>query len=326
MACGIGKYAEQQAAWLRRQGARVEVFSPPEGGGDWRGRFDDGRLPFRLIRVGWAYRKIIIHFTPHFFYRHDSLTGRLLTSLGFLVFMLLLGRRVTFVIHETEYRVDSPGRPGKRSIFDRWWWRMAGRIAFHSGAERDAFAAYYRLDSRRRQFEVWPHEKFMMPRCELDRAGARRRLGLDPDALLLVSVGFIQPHKGFDRVIEAMRQVRNPRLQYKVVGSVRIAWDVAHAYAQRLHEMTNGDGRCEVNETYLSDELFDMWMIASDYVVIPYRDIWSSGVAARARMLGRPAIAARTGGLAEQLIEGSKLFDDDAQLVEILNGLKKISS
>lgn len=318
MACGIGKYAEQQAAWLRRQGKRVEIFSPPAGGGDWRGRFDDGKLPLRVLRAGWAYDEIIIHFTPHFFYRGDNFGMRWRTSVGFLILMILLGRRVTFLIHETEYRVDAPARPGRRARIDRWWWRLAGRILFHSEAERDAFAKYYRLNPNRKQFTITPHEKFMVPRCELDRAAARKRLGLDPDALLMVSLGFIQPHKGFDRVISAMRHVDNTRLQYKVVGSVRIAWDVAHAYAQLLHEMADADPRCEIIETYLTDELFDMWMIASDYVVIPYREIWSSSVAARARLLGRPAIAANTGGLAEQLTEGSMLFDDDAQLIEIL--------
>ncbi|MCE5229343.1 glycosyltransferase family 4 protein [bacterium] len=318
MACGIGKYAEQQAEWFRRRGERVDVFSPPDGGGDMRGPFDDGLLPLRLLRPGWAYRQIWIHFTPNFYYRSGSAWLRWMTSLAFTMLMALLGRRVNFLIHETEYKVNEAARPGLRARLDRWWWRWAGRVVFHSSAERDAFARYYRLSPVRKQFEVWPHEKFMVARCELDRGAARSRLGLDPAALLLVSVGFIQPHKGFDRVIEAMRAIPDAPLQYKIVGSVRTDWDVAHQYAGRLHELADSDPRCEVNETYLSDELFDMWMVAADYVVIPYREIWSSGVAARARLLGRPAIAANTGGMAEQLIGGSLLFDTDEQLVEAL--------
>lgn len=318
MSCGIGKYAEQQADRLREQGECVEVFSPPEGGGDRRGRFDDGWLPLRLLRAGRRHDRIYIHFTPDFFYRRDSAARRWLTSFAFLAFMALVGRRVTFMIHETEYKVGRAPRRGLRSRLDRWWWRRAGQVVFHSEKERDAFASYYRLDPQRGQFCVWPHEKFMVARCKLDREGARRKLGLDPEEPLLVSVGFIQPHKGFDRVFRALQRVPDGRLQYKLVGSVRIEWDVAHQYAERLHELADADPRCEVIETYLSDELFDMWILAADYVVIPYREIWSSGVAARTRLLRRPAIAANTGGLGEQLLAGSLLFDNDLQLVEAL--------
>lgn len=322
MPCGIGKYAEQQAAWLRGRGERTDVFSPPEGGGDLRGRFNDGLLPLRLLRPGWTCKQIYIHFTPDFFYRRDSAAQRWITSFAFLFFIAILGRRVTFMIHETEYKVGGAARRGARSRLDRWWWRWAGQVVFHSEKERDAFAQFYRLDPARARFCVWPHEKFMVARCNLDREAARSRLGLDPGSRLLVSVGFIQPHKGFDRVFRAMHEIDGGNLQYKVVGSVRTDWDVAHQYASKLHELADADPRCEVIETYLSDELFDMWILAADYVVIPYREIWSSGVAARTKLLNRPAIAANAGGLREQLIEGSLLFDNDIQLVEALKGVQ----
>jgi hypothetical protein len=67
---------------------------------------------------------------------------------------------------------------------------------------------------------------------------------------------------------------------------------------------------------YVSDELFDRWIVASDVVVLPYRNIWSSGVMERAGLFKRPVIATRVGGLAEQAAaQGDvQLVDDDAQL------------
>lgn len=32
-----------------------------------------------------------------------------------------------------------------------------------------------------------------------------------------------------------------------------------------------------LREGYLSDETFDVWLVAADLVVLPYRHIWSSG-------------------------------------------------
>jgi glycosyltransferase involved in cell wall biosynthesis len=159
----------------------------------------------------------------------------------------------------------------------------------------------------------------MVRRCALDRAGARAALGLPQDKHLLLCIGFIQSHKGFERAIEAVRQTPDPRLMLRIVGSVRLAWDVAHAYAQRLHDLADQDPRCQVIEGYLSDELFDTWIVAADTIVIPYHEIWTSGVAARAKLYGRPLLAANTGGLAEQLTEGSRLFSSDAELAALIH-------
>ena len=318
MVCGIANYAEQQAAALRREGHRVDILSPREGEGDFREDLLGGLRPLRLLKYLWAYDELVIHFTPYFFYKTDSAFNRLLTSVAFVLVMILAGQRVTFLIHETSFKIDQPTRGRFRHRVDRWYWRLARRVVFHSRRERDLFARFYRLDPDRPQFEVWAHEKFMVRRCALDREGARDALGLRHDKLLLLCIGFIQPHKGFERAIEALRQVPDPRLVLRIVGSVRLAWDLAHAYAQRLHDLADRDPRCQVIEGYLSDELFDTWIAAADYLIIPYHEIWTSGVAARAKLYGRPLLAANTGGLAEQLTEGSHLFSSDAELSSLI--------
>lgn len=318
MNCGIGKYAEQQVDALRREGHRVDVLSPAEGGGDFQADLFGHLHPLQLLKYVWAYDEVIIHFTPQFFYDSVNLVSRLQTSLAFLILTLLAGRRISFLIHETGFKIGQQDRGRFRHRFDRWFWRLARRVIFHSTVERDLFAWFYRLRPDRRQFEVWPHERFMVRRCSLDRTQARQSLGLDQDQILLLCIGFIQPHKGFERPIEALRRVPDPRLALRIVGSVRIAWDVAHAYAQHLHDLADQDSRCEVLEGYLSDELFDMWITAADYVVIPYHEIWTSGVAARAKLNQRPVLAARAGGLAEQITEGSHLFSTDEELAAII--------
>jgi glycosyltransferase involved in cell wall biosynthesis len=328
MACGIGKYAEQQVASLRREGHVVDVLSPPAGDGDFQTVLLGGLRPLRLLKVFWAYDRLWVHYTRHFYFADRGGLDRLLTSLAFLIVMLLGGRRFTFIVHESDYplaggRSAGRRRPGgRRRWLDKWWWRLVGRVVFHTESERRAFCAHYGFPPGRKAFEIWEHERYFERRCALDRPAARRRLDVEPGTVLLVCIGFIQPHKGFDRVIEALAAVPEARnLRLKIVGSVRIDWDQAHAYARRLHEMAGRDPRVEVIETWVSDELFDAWLVAADYVVLPYRQIWTSGIAARARLYDRPLIAADTGALGEQLTPGSVLFRDDDQLVQTLRRL-----
>lgn len=323
MACGIGKYAQQQVDALRREGHRVDVLSPEGADGDFRANLLGQWRPLRLLRYVWAYDEVIIHYTPQFFYESESLASRIKTSLAFMAVMALAGRRVTFLIHETGFKVGQSGRGRLRHRLDRWFWRRARRVIFHSSVERDLFAWYYRLNPARPQFEIQAHERYMVRRCELTQAQARAQLGLRPDKTLLLCIGFIQPHKGFDRAIRALRQVKDDSLALRIVGSVRIAWDVAHNYAQSLHDMIGEDTRVDVLEGYLSDELFDTWIAAADYVVIPYHEIWTSGVAARAKLYGRPVVVARAGGLAEQMTDGSFIFSTDEELAEVFGEISR---
>ena len=324
--CGIGKYAEQQVASLRDGGRRVDVLSPADGGGDFHENLLGGLRPLRLLKYAWAYDEVSIHYAPHFFYDPLGRFNRILTSLALVIVALIAGRRISWIVHESGFDIDNAREEGRgplRHRIDRWYWRMARRVIFHTVLERDLFAEFYRLKPDRKAFEVWPHEQFFKRRCAMDRVEARRALGVEPDATILLCIGFIQPHKGFDRAIEALQNVDAPDLRLKVVGAVRLWWDKAHAYADRLHELADADPRCEILEGYLSDELFDIWIVAADYLVIPYTTIWTSGVAARARLYDRPVIATRTGGLAEQIDANSFLFSNDDELTAIFNNIAR---
>ena len=90
------------------------------------------------------------------------------------------------------------------------------------------------------------------------------------------------------------------------------------AYAASLRQQIDRVDNAFFHERYVSDEAFDRWILAVDTVVLPYREIFSSGVLERANLLGRPVIASRVGGLEDQLEDGSSVFANDDELVELL--------
>ena len=76
----------------------------------------------------------------------------------------------------------------------------------------------------------------------------------------------------------------------------------------------------------MSDAEFDVWIVAADALVLPYRHIWSSGVCERAALYHRPVIASRTGGLADQVTGDAQLVDDDQQLADAMRALAGVAS
>lgn len=319
--CGIGTYAAQHVTALRNDGHVVDVLAHPAVGpdGDLTADLLGGWRLFKLVRYAWAYDQIILQFTPNFFFRADDAMDRLRTSLAWLVLCILFGRKFKVVVHETEFRLDDMnGARGFRSRIDRIAWRLCGKIVFHSERERDAFCTYYRLKANPIQFLILAHDRHFRSHASGERDQMRAILGLPRNKTLFICIGFIQPHKGYDRLLKAVSGVTSNHIIARIVGSVRINWQPAIDYAKQLHDMAERDERCEFIEEFVTDEDFDRWIIAADYVVVPYHEIWSSGVAARAKLHNRPVIASNVGALPEQLPAGSSTFSTDQELSEVI--------
>src|SRR5207344_475251 len=84
--CGIGSYAHAQVERLRANGHEVIVISPPDGDGDVRIPFANGREFREAARRGEGWERIIVHFQPGLYYRPGAAAAisKIRTSLGLL--------------------------------------------------------------------------------------------------------------------------------------------------------------------------------------------------------------------------------------------------
>ena len=134
---------------------------------------------------------------------------------------------------------------------------------------------------------------------------------------MFLCIGFVQAHKGFDRAVRAFSGLAAQGARLDVVGSVRLDDQQTGRPRRRAAPPPARDRRrpppLRVRERRAA---FDRWIVAADTVVLPYRHIWSSSVAERATLLGRPVIATNVGGLADQVgaMPGAVLVDDNTAL------------
>jgi glycosyltransferase involved in cell wall biosynthesis len=301
--CGIGAYARDQVAAMRANGDHVTVLSPPDGDGDVRVPFFGGRPFFRAVRTGGRFDRIVVHFQPILYYRPRAPVSKVLTSLGLLSLVLLRRGRAEIVVHEA----DTPKQWRPDYVLLRWAFGRAGRMWFHTEAERKALERDYRVRVRG---EIVPHR--VHPFRAASREEARGELGLPVGETVFVCAGFLQPSKGFDRAVKAFPAAEGGSLY--IVGSVRDPTPENESYARALAERAAAAPRVTFLERYLSDEEFDLWLAAADWLVLPYRRSWSSGVLARAQALGTPAIVAGVGGLPEQAGKQDVVVHNDEEL------------
>jgi len=309
---GIGAYAVQQVRKLRAEGHAVEACSPTPTAAHHHLPLHGPAGAAGLGRLMRGYDRTIVHFHPDVFYKSPSTPGSRTTEGLALGAALRAGHRVEIRIHELDHRWADPRDPS--SYATRWMLRGATQVQVHTSEQRDQLVDEFSLAPDR--VVLVDHGADFVAHTAVDRQGARTRLGLPPDQHVFLCIGFVQAHKGFDRAVRAFAGLAERGARLDVVGSARIDDQHTADHVDELRRLASEIAGVHLHFGYVSDEAFDRWIVAADTVVLPYRHIWSSSVAERAALFGRPVIATRVGGLADQVgaMPGAVLVDDNTAL------------
>ncbi|MEZ4649949.1 MAG: glycosyltransferase [Candidatus Eisenbacteria bacterium] len=146
-----------------------------------------------------------------------------------------------------------------------------------------------------------PHPVFHTFGERIEKAEARKRLGLDPDARLLLFFGFIRDYKGLDVLLDAM-----PRITAETGAHLFV---LGEFYADKNKTTSQieslGIGpHVTLRDGYVPDEEVGLYFSAVDAIVLPYRSATQSGIVPIAYQLERPVLCTDVGGLAEIVLDG----------------------
>jgi glycosyltransferase involved in cell wall biosynthesis len=219
-------------------------------------------------------------------------------------------------VHEVDYG-GGPLGPLWRT-FVGVVFRLADDFKVHSERERDDLSRAFRIEKTR--IRVVSQAEYMQRRTNLDQSAARRALGLPPDVVILLAIGFLHPRKGFDRAIRGFVQLDPAQARLYVVGSLWREDDTSRVHLEELGRIADQTPGVELRTSYLTDERFDEWIVAADALVLPYRVGWSSNVMERGLLYQRTVIMSRVGGMIDQRTGRTEviLVDDDADLVNAM--------
>ena len=132
---------------------------------------------------------------------------------------------------------------------------------------------------------------------------ARARLDLPEDGQIALFFGAIRPYKGLDLLLQTINPVKEacPAAIFVVAGIV--SPDLEAMYKAQIAALGIGDEALFARFGYLSTEDAIAYICAADLVVLPYREIYQSGVLFWAYSFGRGVLATRTGSFPEAVEE-----------------------
>lgn len=124
----------------------------------------------------------------------------------------------------------------------------------------------------------------------IDKAEARRILGLPQDKTILLSFGTVRDDKTIDLLYKAFPAAlkRNPNLFLLSGGTLNVT---EKEYYKQIAEECRKTGSAKIDFAYIEKELEGGYYSAADILVVPYSYISQSGVAYYGLLYDLPMIA-----------------------------------
>ena len=216
----------------------------------------------------------------------------------------LRGKKIAFTAHN----VNAGVRDGYDSWFNRlslkFQYRLCDRIFAHTTRMKGELIADFGVPEYKIVLIPYGWNN-MVPDTDLTGLEARQRLKLEPENKVILFFGNIAPYKGLEFLIEAFETVANedPSVRLVIAGRPR----GPKAYWKQMRAIIAGSrhsDRIIQKIGYVTDDDTEFYFKAADVLILPYVQIFQSGVLFLSYSYGLPVIATDVGSLKEEIFEG----------------------
>ena len=229
----------------------------------------------------------------------------------------LLGLKTVVIVHDIVSMAGNDINSIRSFILNK----MSDVLVVHNQYSRSQLEEVVN-ESAKQRIKVIHHGAFTELIDEtVDRKTAREKLDLDQDGNYILFFGKIKKSKGLDVLLNAMPLV-NDKIKLIIAGN---PWKDDFSIYKEIIEKNNLSDNVITNISYISDEDRENYFKACDALILPYREIFQSGVLLMSLSYSLPVVASDLQSNREIIRDGENgmLFrsGDPESLANAINNL-----
>jgi len=240
-----------------------------------------------------------------------------------MLFYKLAGKKVVFTAHNVN--------AGRRDEKDTWLnritlkcqYKLLDHLFVHTEKMKSELVSEFGVDSAK--ITIIPYGiNNAVPCTELTREDAREMLGLRNGEKTILFFGAIKQYKGLEYLVAAFQQIF-ARGDYRLIvaGERKKGYEKYWQSIQETIERHPGRDKVLQKVEFIPDAETEIYFKAADVAVLPYTEIFQSGILFLAYSFGLPVISTDVGSFGEDILEGKTGFvckardqDDLARTIE----------
>jgi glycosyltransferase involved in cell wall biosynthesis len=226
-----------------------------------------------------------------------------------MLYYRFFGNRIILTAHNVNMRK----RDGRDNWLNRFslgvQYRLCDHILVHTAAMKRELTTDFGIASQRVSIIPFGINN-TCPTTTLGHREAREQIGLRPGEKTLLFFGQIAPYKGLDYLIAAISELAKEEENLRLVIAGRIKPGCSSYWnAIRSQISLRGLGNRIIQHVrFIPETEVEVYFKAADVAVIPYVEIFQSGVPFLSYSFGLPVIATDVGSLRDDIIEGKTGF------------------
>jgi len=265
----------------------------------------------KALRVLAYYRRLIIYALfakPPIFHILWNNKFETFDRIILTLYYKALGKKIVLTVHNVNAAKRDDNDSALNRFTLRFQYQQADHVFVHTNKMKSELVTKFKV--RESSVSVIPFGiNNAAPHTSLTPAEARERLAIAPHHKAILFFGNIAPYKGLEFLVDAFRDRSEHHADYRllIVGTPKLG-------SEEYWQMLRGKlAALDPNRTlqrleFVPDADTELYFKAADVLVLPYTEIFQSGVLILGYSFGLPAVVADVGSLRDEVVEGRTGF------------------
>ena len=251
----------------------------------------------RLVRYAFIAKPKIFHILWN--NKFEAIDRTLLT-----LYYKLLRKIVVLTVHNVNAGLRDSNDTMLNRVTLRIQYRLADHVFVHTRKMKQQLIADWSVPEP--AVTVIPFGiNNAVPHTTVTPVEAKQRLGIDQRERTILFFGTIAPYKGLEYLVAAFERLVTEHGHYRLIIAGRPRKD-SEQYWEGIRRSTDSidQGRIVLKIEFIHDRDTELYFKAADVLILPYTEIFQSGVLFLGYSFGLPVIAADVGSLSDDIVQG----------------------